>query len=167
MGCRSKIKTLFSLSSILLNLSRLFSILQRGTSSKRDLIETGISLIEMKTRGGQKWYLEFLMSHFATKLQGKFPCLGRQTFQVLPNCLDGAPNLPSTAQLSWNGAPNLPSTAQLSWNGAPNFPSTANIRHNLSKLFFLAKIIRACFRYTLNWTPSLYICAGAAAEWPE
>ena len=91
MGCRSKIKTLFSLSSILLNLSRLFSIIQRGTSSKRDLIE-------MKTRGGQKWYLKFLMSHFATnfkgnslvwsdfatKLQGKFPCLGRQTFQVLP-----------------------------------------------------------------------------------
>ena len=98
MGCRSKIKTLFSLSSILLNLSRLISIIQRGTSSKRDLIE-------MKTRGGQKWYLKFLMSHFATKLQGKFPCLEsfcNQTSREIP--LFGAPNLPSTAQLSWWGA---------------------------------------------------------------
>ena len=116
MGCRSKIKTLFSLSSILLNLSRLFSIIQRGTSSKRDLIE-------MKTRGGQKWYLKFWfgclvakMTHFCNQTSREIPLfgvilqpnfkgnslvwgakpskycpivlMGRQTFQVLPNCLE-------------------------------------------------------------------------------
>ena len=104
--------------------------------------------------------LEIFGESFTSKLEGKFPCLepflqpnfkgnslvwgakpskycpivlmGRQTFQVLPNC-------PEIGRQTFQVLPNCLEM------GRQTFQVRLIIRHNLSKLFFPAQIIRAWF----------------------